>query len=46
MDVFVIVWPALNQALPFRAVYLSKPYLIRADANRAYLVGLFEKYIK
>jgi hypothetical protein len=41
MDVCVIARPPLNQALPFKAVNLSKSHLIREGDNRIYLIGLF-----
>lgn len=39
MDVFVSVWPPGSRALPFKAVNLSKLYLISADDNSTYLIG-------
>lgn len=39
MDVFVIVWPPGSRALPFKAVNLSKLYLISTDDNSTYLIG-------
>lgn len=39
MDVFVSVWPPGSPALPFKAVNLSKLYLISTDDNSTYLIG-------